>query len=177
MRSARLVPAIATLVLAAGCSESPTAARTFVIPVYASATGPGNFGTTMSSHNEVPPNKSGASGTAVLTLNEDETTLHYKVTVMRAEKVTQSHIHIAPVGVNGPFVVFLYGFNAAGVTIKGGTLAEGNITAANLIPNAGIGFGGTMAELIAALRTGNAYVNVHTIERPGGEIRGQVGTN
>ncbi|MEO7965523.1 MAG: CHRD domain-containing protein [Gemmatimonadaceae bacterium] len=177
MRSARLVPALAALAFVAGCTEAPTAARTFTIPVFASSTGVGNFDASMASHNEVPPNKSGASGTAVLTLNQDETTLHYQVTVLKAEKVTQSHIHIAPAGSNGPVVVFLYGFNAAGVTIKGGILAEGDITAANLIPNAGIGFGGTMAEFIAALRTSNAYVNVHTIERPAGEIRGQVTPN
>jgi hypothetical protein len=33
---------------------------------------------------------------------------------------------------------------------------------------------GEFNELIAALRDGLAYVNVHTVQSPGGEIRGQI---
>jgi hypothetical protein len=31
-----------------------------------------------------------------------------------------------------------------------------------------------MEELLEAMRTGGAYVNVHTLAHPGGEIRGHV---
>jgi hypothetical protein len=33
---------------------------------------------------------------------------------------------------------------------------------------------GELSELIAAIRAGRTYVNVHTNKHPGGEIRGQV---
>jgi hypothetical protein len=33
---------------------------------------------------------------------------------------------------------------------------------------------GELSELIAAIRAGKTYVNVHTNKHPGGEIRGQV---
>jgi hypothetical protein len=69
----------------------------------------------------------------------------------------------------------------AGRTVNG-TLAEGTITA----PDPGNGCGWTdLAAVVAALRSGNTYVNVHTndgVAPPntgpgdflGGEIRGQV---
>jgi hypothetical protein len=34
---------------------------------------------------------------------------------------------------------------------------------------------GELAEVIAAIRAGVAYVNVHTTPSPGGEVRGQLG--
>jgi hypothetical protein len=46
-------------------------------------------------------------------------------------------------------------------------LAEGTFTAADV---SGISY----ADLLAAIRAGNAYVNVHTTLFPGGEIRGQL---
>jgi hypothetical protein len=80
---------------------------------------------------------------------------------------------LAERGVNGPVVAFLFGFVPTGETVNG-TLAVGTLTGADLIPRPLIGFGGTMGELIARMRAGGAYVNVHTIEYPGGEIRGQI---
>jgi len=83
-------------------------------------------------------------------------------------------------GTNGPIVVFLYGPVAAGGGPIDGMIAHGTFTAANLIgPLAGHPF----SELLAAMRSGNAYVNVHTDDGiapantgpgdfPGGEIRG-----
>jgi hypothetical protein len=34
--------------------------------------------------------------------------------------------------------------------------------------------GETFATLVAKIRSGNAYINVHTPANPGGEIRGQL---
>ncbi len=120
---------------------------------------------------EVPAVATAGRGVAKFQLNDDGT-LGYKLMVANIENVTQSHIHLAPAGTNGPIVVFLFGFVAGGVTDQG-VLAEGTITQANLIPRPAIGFGGTMAELIEAIESGGAYVNVHTVAHPGGEMRGQ----
>jgi CHRD domain len=174
-----LTAALATMVVvaAAGCSEQiPTASEPLVIPIRASASkapAQDHFHATASGREEVPPNDSRGRGTATFKLSEDGSTLTYRLIVANIENVTQSHIHIAPKGVNGPVVVFLFGFVSGGVT-QNGLLAEGTITQANLIARPAIGFGGTMAELLAAMRSGNAYVNVHTVAIPAGEVRGQV---
>jgi hypothetical protein len=74
-------------------------------------------------------------------------------------------------------VAFLFGFDPAGVS-ENGVLAEGTITAANVIPRpdspACPGGVANFDDLIAKMRSGDAYVNVHTVAFPAGEIRGQL---
>ena len=179
VRSAASVVVLASFTL--GCSDvAGDAARLagpIAVPVFSEHAGGDHFhANPLKGDHEVPANASKGNGVAQFQLSEDGTTMSYKLVVANTENVTQAHIHLAPRGANGPVVVFLYGFNAAG-TSENGVLAEGEFTAANLIPRptTPIGpFGGTMAELVAALRDGNAYVNVHTIQIPGGEIRNQV---
>ena len=178
MRRVRVwATALAAGVLA--CEQAPpTASEEFTVPVvvmraFNSTSSTQNSGASLSGNDEVPPNASPGRGEARFKLSDDGTSMHYKLNVANIDQVTQSHIHIAAPGVNGPIVVFLFGFVSAGVSVNG-TLAEGTITAANLIARPAIGFGATMPELVAAMRAGNAYVNVHTIPLPGGEIRGQI---
>jgi hypothetical protein len=52
-----------------------------------------------------------------------------------------------------------------------GILATGTITSASLV---GALKGKTLNDLIVKMNEGNAYVNVHTMMNPGGEIRGQI---
>jgi hypothetical protein len=93
-----------------------------------------------------------------------------------------AHIHLAPAGVNGPIVAFLYGPAGAGAGRFSGVLAQGTITADDLI---GPLAGQDLTALVDAIRAGNAYVNVHTDDGvapagtgpgdlPAGEIRGQI---
>ena len=182
-----LTTSLATVAVVAGaaCSErTPTSPEALVIPLRASsasgqelrspnAPAQDHFHATASGREEVPPNDSRGRGTATFKLSKDGTTLTYRLIVANIDNVTQAHIHIAPEGVNGPVVVFLFGFVAGGVT-QNGLLAEGTITQADLIARPAIGFGATMTELLAAMRSGNAYVNVHTVAIPAGEVRGQV---
>lgn len=140
--------------------------------------------------NEVPPVATEATGTFSATLSSDGTTLTYKETYTNLNApILFSHIHFGfPREATG-IMVFLCG-PAAGAQggpptgtpnpppcqgTTSGTVT-GSVTAANVIgPNAqGITPGVDFAKVVQALREGAAYVNVHTMRSPSGEIRGQV---
>ena len=175
-KKALLASALLGLAIA-GCEEGqPTEPRSITVPLFVQSEDSHNFGAHLKGENEVPPVDTRAQGQAEFFLSEDGTELSYRLITSRMSGITQAHIHIGDVGVNGPVVVFLFGFNAAGVE-NAGVLAEGTITQANLIARPAIGFGATMPELLAELRTGGAYVNVHTLVWPGGEVRGQLAEN
>jgi CHRD domain len=140
-----------------------------------------NFLATLSGDQEVPARDTQATGVAKFKLRQDGTALLFKVNVANIENVVAAHIHCGAVGVNGPVGVTLFMGAPAGGRVNG-TLAEGTITA----PDPGNGCGWVdLAAVLAALRSGATYVNVHTNDGvappntgpgdfPGGEIRGQV---
>ena len=146
-------------------------ALSVVTPAVAAVT---NFTAHLSGGEEVPPVATLAQGQAVFQLSKDGTELSYRLIVANIEDVLQSHIHLAPAGVNGPVVVWLYPSAPPAQLIPGrfnGVLAEGTITAADLV---GPLVGMDLSDLIAAMEAGNTYVNLHTTQYPGGEIRGQI---
>lgn len=126
-----------------------------------------------------PVNTDG-SGHLILKLSKDSTSLSYKLIVNNLEGITQAHIHCGGPEVAGPPIVFLFGFDAAGVT-KNGVLAEGTITASDVIvrPDSQECMGGVanFDQLLQKIASGDTYVNVHTLAFPGGEIRGQIETH
>lgn len=124
---------------------------------------------------ETTPVDTRATGQAVFRLSRDGGSLHYRVTVANIHDVTMSHIHLAPAGQNGGAVVWLYPDGPPAQPLPGrtdGVLAEGTITADDLV---GALAGHPLSDLVAELRAGGAYANVHTEAYPGGEIRGQIG--
>ncbi len=124
-----------------------------------------DFYTTLSGDNEVGPVTTDATGAAGFSLSADGTSLDYVVIAHGLVDATAAHIHNAAAGANGPVLVALFGPHT-GLDVDG-ELASGTITEADLTS-------GTMVELLAALRGGTAYVNVHTVVNPPGEIRGQI---
>jgi CHRD domain-containing protein len=112
---------------------------------------------------ETPPNASAAQGQAVMHLNANGT-VSYKLNAANITNVTMAHIHVARRGVAGPIRQWLYPESGPPPQLRpgrsAGTLAEGTFT--------------PTPELLAAIQSGNAYVNVHTLQYPGGEIRGQL---
>jgi hypothetical protein len=94
--------------------------------------------------------------------------------------VTQAHIHFGAAVQSGGISVFLctnQGNGPAGTQAcppAPGTVT-GVIGAADVLGPAGQGIAaGEFAELVAAIRAGFAYVNVHSTLYPAGEIRGQL---
>jgi hypothetical protein len=127
---------------------------------------------------EVPPVVTDTTGKVEIVLNEDETKAEFELEVLQGVRVTQSHIHCAPKGVNGPVVVFLAGFHNRGWDVNGAWIENATVTDANVIPPAA---GSTcphvinnLRDLAVAMRAGDTYVNVHTVANPPGEVRGQL---
>jgi hypothetical protein len=116
---------------------------------------------------ETPPNDSAAQGEVIMRLNANGT-ISYKLIVANINNAFAGHIHLAPRGVAAAPKKWLY---PAGFPVSGpptllrpgrtdGILAEGTFT--------------PTPDLLAAIESGDAYVNVHTLLHPGGEIRGQL---
>jgi hypothetical protein len=147
------------------------------LPVAARGTDQRAFVAVLKGESEVPAVQTDGFGLAVLGLNRAESALGFLLIVAKLENIVQAHIHCGAPGVNGPVVAFLFGPAATPVT-DNGVLSHGVIRNENVIPRpdspecpGGVAdFNG----LIAQIRAGNAYVNVHTTAFPMGEIRGQV---
>jgi len=113
-------------------------------------------------------------------IDEDAGLITYRLTYEGLVAVAQAHIHFGQRHTNGGISVFLcsnLGNGPAGTQACPDTAGEvsGEIVAVNVIGPAGQGIAaGEFAELLAAIRSGNAYANVHTTAFPGGEIRGQI---
>lgn len=133
-----------------------------------------NFTAPLSGNQEVPPVETRATGLAKFQLSKDGSALSYKLIVANIEDVLMAHIHVAPTGQNGPVVAWLYPSAPPPQLIPGrsnGVLAEGTITAANLV---GPLAGEPLHALVEVMSSGGTYVNVHTSAHPPGEIRGQI---
>jgi hypothetical protein len=119
--------------------------------------------------NETPPNSSTATGLGTFifdTVAQDITyTIGYSGLTSTA---TMAHIHFGPAGVAGP-VILPFSPSPSGTS---GTLS-GTLTTANLINQATSGIV-SFNDIINAAFAGNLYANVHSVEFPAGEIRGQL---
>jgi Cu/Zn superoxide dismutase len=124
------------------------------------------------SSNEVPANSSTAVGRVVLLVSRDASFAEYSV---EADGLTGGirggHFHRAAAGANGPIVLSFF-FNADGTENRaptpGTTDLEMNKAIARTINKT------QLDAILADLRAGNLYANVHTPQNPGGEIRGQM---
>jgi hypothetical protein len=116
------------------------------------------FTANLKGEEEVPPVETEATGKSVMVLDADMQTLYYRSWVRDITGITQAHIHLAPRGVNGQIVHWLFP--------NGGTIFD------PLYPISGVL--NLTPEEVTELVAGNYYVNVHTESHPAGEIRGQL---
>lgn len=117
--------------------------------------------------NEVPPVATAANGE--VEFEADDGALEYKLKAEDIENTVAGHIHLGAPGVNGPVVVNLISDEACEFELDE-VECEGVIDAADLT---GPLAGQSLEDLLTEMRSGNTYTNVHTVQNPGGEIRGQ----
>jgi hypothetical protein len=123
---------------------------------------------------EAPGVETQAVGQAIFKVSKDGQSVDYKIIVAQLDDITMAHIHWQPGGGDAPPVVWLLPDGPPPTLIPGttnGILVQGTFTAADFVGNLA---GQSVSDLLAIFRSGESYVNVHTLEYPGGEIRGDI---
>jgi len=140
---------------------------------------------------EVPVVSTTGSGTFRAEISRDGDEIEYSLSFKRLEgDVRMSHIHIAPAQNTGPIVLWLCQtaanpapagtnppqcFNALASESPRTNTVTGVIRASDVIPQPTNGIGpNELAEVLALIRAGKSYVNVHSAMSPAGEIRSQI---
>lgn len=126
----------------------------------------GTFKAKLSGKNVVPAVETKAKGEADFKLSKDGKELTYILTLTNIENVTAAHIHLGGMSENGGPIVGLF----AGPKKEGkfsGELVKGTIKDKDLA-------GKSVGDIVALIRSGGTYVNVHTDKFPDGEVRGQI---
>lgn len=145
-------------------SEFPGGAiRGQLNPAPTNSSGAYVFGGDLGGSRENPPVSPSGNGAFSVRINDSRTRLYYDiVTEGLTSAIVGAHIHKADVGVNGPVVI---GFSVA--STPGGRISGSiDLTAATPAQRTAVD------EIIG--NPGAFYVNVHTTNNPGGEIRGQM---
>lgn len=138
--------------------------------------------TRLKGYQEVPAVSTTATGRFKAKIDEKAGTIKYELSYGGLEgDVRQAHIHLAQRGFNGGIMVWLcqtsFNVDPTGMSptcLQSGTVS-GTIQSTSVIGPAGQGIApGEFAEVVAAIRAGVAYANVHSSKFPGGELRGQL---
>jgi len=155
-----LGPALVLGLLSTGCNNA-TEGKEF-------------FQADLSGANEVPARDTAATGTCGFVVNGDR--VDFSITTEGLSSgVVGAHIHIAPAGSNGPVRVPFINPNLAGTNTQTPFIAPNEgILIENSFGTTDVTGGLTLADVLSAMRSGNAYCNIHTVNFPGGEIRGQI---
>ena len=130
---------------------------------------------------ETPSVSSTGNGTFEARINDAGTAFDYVLTYADLEgNVQQAHIHLGQRSVAGGISAFFctnLGNGPSGTQPcpPSPATVTGTITAADVIGPTGQGIAaGEFGELVAAIRAGRTYANVHTDKHTGGEIRAQI---
>ncbi len=132
------------------------------------------FSAKLTGINEAPPISTSASGTAQFKLSPDNKTLSYTITANNINSGIEVHIQQGNAGQNGPSIVQLTISDSKmdyGCQCMLPAIGEGTITPDNL---KGPMAGKQISDLVNLIKSGQAYVNVHTQKNTNGEIRGQI---
>ena len=128
----------------------------------------------LSGYQETPSISTPATGRFKAKVNGSQ--IDYKLSYSGFETpVMAAHIHLGQFGVDGGVSAFLCGGGGKPACPASGEVT-GTIVASDVVGPAAQGIAaGEIDELIAAMRHGVTYVNIHTDAYPDGEIRGQIG--
>jgi hypothetical protein len=131
----------------------------------------------LSGYQETPATLSTpATGKLTAKIDNDAQTIDYKLSYEGFETAAMAaHIHLGARATSGGVSAFLCGGGNKPACPPAAGTVTGTITPADIIGPAAQGIApGEFAEVVRAIRAGAVYANVHSMARPGGEIRGQL---
>lgn len=141
------------------------------VPATAFADSEMEFEATLTGDQEVPPVETTMQGHAEIEVENNKLEFELKVR-NNMNEIFAAHIHCAPPDESGPVGATLF---TGSFTAEMGLLARGEITTPDADNECGWA---DIDDIVAAMQSGNAYVNVHTTEVsggfPSGEIRGNL---
>jgi hypothetical protein len=132
---------------------------------------------TLTGYEETPSTLSSPGrGEFRATIDERNREIRYSLTISGLPtNILFAHVHFGQRATSGGVSAFLCGGGSKPAPCPANGTVEGTITPADVIGPAGQGIAaGEWDELVAAMRAGYTYANVHTTAFPGGEIRGQI---
>ena len=130
------------------------------------------FSSTLSGSTETPAPgvTTGAFGSATVTWDVGTQTLNWIIDIWNMPSGTNNaHFHVGGPGVAGPTVVNI----AFPANISNDYRLTGSARAADLLPRGDQGIR-SWQDFEQSLLGGQIYINVHSNNNPGGEVRGQV---
>ena len=154
-----------------------------MLPVPAAYAIPITFVGSLTGANEVPPVPSPGTGLATVVVDSTAQTLQVNVAFSGlTSNDNAAHIHCcAPLGTNAGVATTVPAFPGfpLGVTSGNYSSVVFDLTQPTIYNPAFVTLqGGTIplaeAALIAGIQNGTTYLNIHTVNFPGGEIRGQL---
>jgi hypothetical protein len=133
---------------------------------------------TLTGYEETPSTLSSPGrGEFRATIDEGNSEITYRLTYSGLTAVSAAHIHLGQRATTGGVSAFLCGGGGQAPCPTSAGTVTGTIRPANVIGPAAQGIAaGEWNELVAAMRAGYTYANVHTAAFGGGEIRGQIST-
>jgi hypothetical protein len=132
------------------------------------------FSAKLAGYEETPSISTGGRGSVELRIGASQIAFRLRYQGLEGPTTTQAHIHLGQRHTAGGVIVFFCG-GAKPACPAGSADIQGTIVPSDVIGPAGQGIAaGQFDELVAAIRAGAAYANVHTTTWPAGEIRGQL---
>jgi hypothetical protein len=131
----------------------------------------------LNSYEETPATlNSPATGVFLGIVDNDETSIQYQLFYADiSSNILFAHIHFGKPGESGGIAAFLCGGGGKPACPANGTLFTGTVAGDDVQAIAAQRLAaGDLAGLLKAIKSGFAYVNVHSANNPTGELRGQL---
>ena len=152
-----------------------------ITATYSSAAGAGgktHVKATLNGLQEDPSVSTGGHGTFEAVIDDDARVIDWELTYdgLEGGNTLFAHVHFGSHDHNGGVAVFFCGGSTKPTSCpNGGGTVTGTWVPSDVVgPNVQGIEPGAFDELVAAIRAGHTYANVHTVRWGGGEIRGQV---